>query len=280
LFSLARLSHPVRWCATEARRLRSRVGLTWRGWCALVLALGALGACAAVLGGVSEDVTQHNGLATSDPAHLRFFTAHRPDFMLRAANLVTNFGGVVALTLVAIAAGLLLWRRGVPLAAAASPAFALGAAGTLAGIGKQIVDRARPGVGLRVIAGGEPSFPSGHATDSTALYMTLGLIVAIFVLRRPLARVATVAAAGVLAGAIGVTRLVLGLHWPTDVFAGWALGLTVTLVVVIGTTLLVRLMPPDCTSPQGRMRRAGFRLGHVLTTDRFVMRGRRQLPAA
>lgn len=273
MFSFARLAGPVRWS-------RERLDLTWRGWCALVVAIGALGASVAVVGGVSEDVTQHNGLATSDAAHLRFFTGHRPDFVLRAAHLVTPLGGIVALAVVAIGAGLLLWRRGVPLAAAAAPAFALGVAATLTGIGKQVVDRGRPGAGFRLVAEGEPSFPSGHATDSAALYLTLGLIVAIFVLRRPLARFATVACSGVLVGAIGVSRLVLGVHWPTDVFAGWALGTTVALGAVIGATLLVRLMPPDPTSSRGRMRRAGFRLGHLLTTERSMVRRRGPLQAS
>jgi len=276
MFSFARLGGWV-------HGFRERLGLTWRGWCVLVVAVVAvvaLGASVTVLGDVSEDVTQHNGLATSDAAHLRFFTDHRPHFVLRAAHLVTDLGSVGALTLVAIGAGLLLWRRGAPLAAAAAPAFALGVAGTLAGIGKQVVDRGRPGDGLRVVANGEPSFPSGHATDSAALYLTLALIVAVFVLRRPLARVVTVAFSGVLVGAIGVTRLVLGVHWPTDVLAGWALGATVALGAVIGATLLVRLMPPDPRSPQGRIRRVGLRLAHLLTAERSPVRPRGQPWAA
>ena len=144
--------------------------------------------------------------------------------MINAARIVTDLGGVFVLVLIAVAAGLLLWYRGVPLVAAAAPAFALGVAATLADVGKNVVDRARPGVGLRLIAEGEPSFPSGHATDSTAVFLTLGLVVAVFLLRRPLARIATVAAGGLLAVAIGVSRLVLGVHWPTDVLAGWTAG--------------------------------------------------------
>ena len=121
---------------------------------------------------------------------------------------------------------------------------------------------------MRVVADGEPSFPSGHATDSAALYLTLGLIVAIFVLKRPLARVATVAYSVVLVAAIGVTRLVLGVHWRTDVFAGWALGATAALGAAVGATLLTRLIPPDSTSPEGRIRRAATRLGRLLTAER------------
>jgi undecaprenyl-diphosphatase len=232
----------------------------------------ALVAAIAVLGGVTEDVTQHNGLASSDAAHLRFFTDHRPDLVIRAARHVTDLGGVVVLALIAVAAALFLWYRGVPLVAAAAPAFALGVGATLADIGKQVVDRARPGVGLRVIAEGEPSFPSGHATDSAALFLTLGLVLAIFVLRRPLARLATVAASCLLVAAIGVTRLVLGVHWPTDVLAGWALGATAALAVTIAATLLTRAVPPGSEPADGRVRRAAHGLGQMLTAARSPQR--------
>jgi undecaprenyl-diphosphatase len=240
--------------------------------CALAAAILALVAAVALLGGVAEDVTQHNGLASSDAAHLRFFTDHRPDLVIDAARIITNLGGVVVLALIAIAAGLLLWYRGVPLVAAAAPAFALGVAATLADVGKQVVDRARPGVGLRLIAEGEPSFPSGHATDSAAVFLTLGLVLAVFVLRRPLARLATVAAGGLLVAAIGVSRLVLGVHWPTDVLAGWALGATAALAVTIGAALLTRAVPPGSQPADGRVRRAAHGLGQMLTAARSPQR--------
>jgi len=275
----SRLVVLARWCATTVNRIRAWLGLTWRGVCALIAAIAALIGAVTVLGGVSEDVTQHNGLASSDLAHLRLFTDHRSDLVVQAARIVTNFGGVVVLALIAISAGLLLWHRGVPLAAAAAPAFALGVAATLADFGKQVVDRARPGVDLRLIAEGEPSFPSGHATDSAAVFLTLGLVVAVFVLRRPLARVATVTCSGLLVAAIGVSRLVLGVHWPTDVLAGWALGLTAALAVTIGATLLTRAVPPGSMSAEGRVRRATHGLGQLLTAARSPVHRPRKLRA-
>jgi undecaprenyl-diphosphatase len=268
----ARLIGLARSCATGVDRIRAWLGLTRRGVCALAAAIVALVAAVTMLGGVVEDVTRHDGLATSDAVHLRFFTDHRPDLVVNAARIVTDLGGVFVLALIAVAAGLFLWWRGVPLVAAAAPAFALGVAATLADIGKQVVDRARPGVGLRLIAEGEPSFPSGHATDSAAVFLTLGLVLAVFVLRRPLARVATMAACGLLVAAIGVTRLVLGVHWPTDVLAGWALGATAALTVTIAVTLLTRAVPPGAQSADGRVRRAAYGLGQLLTAARSPQR--------
>ena len=276
----SRLVGLARWCASNVNRARAWLGLTWRGVCALAAAILALVAAVALLGGVSEDVTQHNGLASSDAAHLRFFTDHRPDLVINAARIVTTLGGVVVLALIAIAAGLLLWRRGVPLVAAAAPAFALGVGATLADIGKQVVDRARPGAGLRLVAEGEPSFPSGHATDSAALFLTLGLVVAVFVLRRPLVRIATVACSGLLVAAVGVSRLVLGVHWPTDVLAGWALGATAALAVTIGATLLTRAVPPGSQPADGRVRRAAHGLGQMLTAARSPAHREGKLRAA
>src|SRR5207344_1418048 len=105
-----------------------------------------LGATVTVLGGVSEDVIQHNGLATRDVADLRLFTDHRSDVVVRAARDLSDLGVVAVLAFLAIGAGLLLWRRGLPIAAAAAPAFALGAAAALAGFAKQLVGRGRPPV--------------------------------------------------------------------------------------------------------------------------------------
>ena len=101
-------------------------------------------------------------------------------------------------------------------------------------IGKQVIGRARPSAALRLATETEPSFPSGHAADSTAFYVTLALVIAIVVLRRPAARIAVLAVAVLLSATIGTSRLVLGVHWPTDVLAGWALGTTVALTVTIG----------------------------------------------
>src|SRR5439155_1253589 len=115
----SRLVGLARWWASNVDRARAWLGLTWRGVCALAAAIVALVAAVALLGGVAEDVTQHNGLASSDAAHLRFFTDHRPDLVINAARIITNLGGVVVLALIAIAAGLFLWYRGVPMAALA-----------------------------------------------------------------------------------------------------------------------------------------------------------------
>jgi membrane-associated phospholipid phosphatase len=60
-------------------------------------------------------------------------------------------------------------------------------------------------------------------------------------LRGPIARSLGIALGVALGGLIGLSRLVLGAHWPTDVLAGWALGTAVAVAVVTALALIVRL---------------------------------------
>ncbi len=91
---------------------------------------------------------------------------------------------------------------------------------------KPIVGRARPvweqSLGSEVTL----SFPSGHATAGIAVYAAAG--VALGSLLRNASLGAIVALAGILLGiAIGLSRLVLGVHWPSDVLGGWCVALAV-----------------------------------------------------
>jgi undecaprenyl-diphosphatase len=136
-------------------------------------------------------------------------------------RFMTNLGGAEAawLLLPATAAWLLLRR---------SPRLALYVAVT--GIGllvldrgtKALVGRVRPLVDLPVAAAPGGSFPSGHAMGSTVTYGVLLLVFLPAVPRR--LRPAVVAAAVALAVTVGLTRVALGVHYPSDVVGGWLLG--------------------------------------------------------
>lgn len=65
------------------------------------------------------------------------------------------------------------------------------------------------------------SFPSGHSANAVLVWLTLALLLA----RGPRARTAALAAAAALALLVGLSRIMLGVHWPSDVVAGWAFGL-------------------------------------------------------
>jgi len=67
------------------------------------------------------------------------------------------------------------------------------------------------------------SFPSGHSTMSTAAFLTLAMLVASLEMKRRTKALAYVLAALVIVG-VGFSRVYLGVHWPSDVLAGWCLG--------------------------------------------------------
>jgi undecaprenyl-diphosphatase len=88
---------------------------------------------------------------------------------------------------------------------------------------KDRYDRPRPTVVTQLEPPGGLSFPSGHSMISAALYVTLGVLIARALPTRRL-RVFAVATGAFLTMIIGLSRLYLGVHYPTDVLAGWTAG--------------------------------------------------------
>jgi membrane-associated phospholipid phosphatase len=93
---------------------------------------------------------------------------------------------------------------------------------------KYLFDRARPDPAGHLVAVKSMAFPSGHAANA----MTLGLGLALLVAGGPRARRAALALALVYALLVGLSRPVLGVHWPSDVLGGWLLGAAWTLLLV------------------------------------------------
>ena len=101
---------------------------------------------------------------------------------------------------------------------------------------KPLVDRHRPPVAHLTSASG-PSFPSGHAASTTALYGALLLIaLSLPPFRTGGMRRALIGAVVVMLALVGLSRVVLGVHYPTDVIAGWLLP-AAWLALVWGTLL-------------------------------------------
>jgi undecaprenyl-diphosphatase len=134
---------------------------------------------------------------------------------------LSALGGRTLLTLVVIfAVGLLLSFRRYRTAG-----FVLAAAlgGYVLSVGlKFLVGRQRPAGGLIQVSGN--SFPSGHSMLSAIIYLTLALIVSTVILRWRV-RLYVIGSALVLVALIGISRLYLGVHYLTDVAAGWLVGL-------------------------------------------------------
>lgn len=81
--------------------------------------------------------------------------------------------------------------------------------------------RLRPEENIRLVEVSSLSFPSGHAANSTIAYVTLALLLFDDPRHRRIAAALSVA----LAFLIGLSRPMLGVHWPSDVVGGWAFGL-------------------------------------------------------
>jgi undecaprenyl-diphosphatase len=110
---------------------------------------------------------------------------------------------------------------------------------------KGLFDRPRPSVVTHIDPPGGESFPSGHSMISAALYPMLAVLIARTLPTRK-QRVFVIAAGAFLALLVGVTRLYLGVHYPTDVLAGWTVGLSVALIGgVVARRISVRRSKTD-----------------------------------
>ena len=102
---------------------------------------------------------------------------------------------------------------------------------------KLTVARARPDANGALAEAGGHSFPSAHSATAVALYATLAFLAARHC--RGAARVAVLAAGGVVILAVGFSRIQLGAHYPVDVVAGWLLG---GALVLASWALIARLV--------------------------------------
>lgn len=150
---------------------------------------------------------------------------------LRAAMLdLTALGDTATLAFVVlVAAGVAATSRKTGLAAFVVAEAGLGT--SITSIVKPWFGRVRPDIVEHWAPFSSASFPSGHSANSAVVYLSLALIAAKWAPSR-LARAFIVTAATVLVMGIGFSRVYLGVHWPTDVMAGWTLGSGWALVCV------------------------------------------------
>jgi undecaprenyl-diphosphatase len=161
------------------------------------------------------------GPARLDAALLAESIEERTPALTTLAVVVTTLGSTAAMAVLAIVVGGWCWWRG-------RRADAVLAVGAMAGASlvfrllKVFFDRARPPLADHLVVETNESLPSGHATMSTVVIGTI--VVLAWAGRGVLARAAIVVAAAAWIGAVGATRVYLGVHWVSDVLAGWAVG--------------------------------------------------------
>lgn len=151
-----------------------------------------------------------------------------PQWLLEAAQDITALGGHTVLIIVILSAvGYLALERRQ--GAMWLVAVAAGGGGLLSTAMKYLFARGRPDVVPHLVAVASPSFPSGHSMLAAVIYLTLGALLARFAARRR-AKAYFLTVAIIVTFLVGSSRIYLGVHYPTDVLAGWCAGLAWALV--------------------------------------------------
>ena len=185
---------------------------------ALILALSLVSYAA-----VAADVVQGGGLAELDQSTSEWVARSMPGWAEWIARVLSVVGGFIGVTLVVVPAVAWLLRRGERAAGVLLAVVAIGAQ-LLTTASKNGYDRPRPTTGSPIDLPSSWSFPSGHALTGIAVFGLLGLLLAAH-LRPPTKRAMAIAAGVTLAALIGASRVVLNVHFVSDVLAGAALGL-------------------------------------------------------
>lgn len=209
-------------------RIRSLVSeVREQGWWLLLVLLIAGGALMG-FAELADEVTDGETFAFDRDVMLALRTPGNPadplgpDWLEFIARDITALGGTAVLVMLTLAVlGFLLLSRRWGAALFVSLSMLGGT--LLSNAMKHFFDRDRPDLVPHAVEVSSASFPSGHAMLSAVAYLTLGALLA-EVLPQGRYRVYLLGWALFLTLLVGTSRVYLGVHWPTDVLAGWCLG--------------------------------------------------------
>lgn len=213
-------------------------------------------ACALVFAGLAHQVWDNGVVAFDQPVMMWLHSVSTP-WLTDAARAVTHLGGrIVLMVAVALAAALCVLRRwGGALLVSAAVVGSSRINVTL----KPVFERARPDFWDHMTIENTYSFPSGHTMAAMSIAAPLVVLAWNTRYRWP-----TLTVAVVYAIVVGVTRVYLGVHYPSDVLAGWCLTVLWVAIVVVALRFLAhwlrrlrRHLAEHAAPQQGRSRRRG-----------------------
>jgi undecaprenyl-diphosphatase len=176
-------------------------------------------------------------LGLRNPANLG--DAVGPAWMEGSVRDISALGSATVLVLLSVAVIAFLWMRGQGHAALLVLVASGGGALLMTAL-KGVFERPRPQIVPHLFGNpGSSSFPSGHALAAAAVYLTLGALLARMTEDRR-SKVFVVSMSFVFVFLVGFSRVYLGVHWPSDVIAGWTVGLCWAVVCWIVTARLQR----------------------------------------
>ncbi len=201
----------------------------------LLVGFGVILGCAVGAGKLLALAERADGTTSLDSSITSWVVAHRTSGLTTLARVLSTVGSqAVLLPLTAVVTVLLLTRRQP--APAGMLVACWGGAIVLYALTKHFVHRPRPPMDIWLTnVGKTPSFPSGHATQSLSTFIALALAGALWLAG---VRRTAVVLAVTLALGVGWSRVYLGVHWATDVVAGWLIAAAWVTVVVRQTALI------------------------------------------
>lgn len=208
------------WQQAAARRL----GVGEAAALALAAGLALVVALAVGFTYLLDSVLDGDGITAVDQPAARWVAGHRDGWLTAAMRVITHAGDplTVAALATVVCVGMAWWRRSwLPLVLGV-----LGAGGIALVVMavKLMVGRPRPPLPFAAIAENGYSFPSGHATGIMVAVALVGWMVTRWVIRSWTGRVLVWTAAALVIGVVGFSRVYLGVHYLSDVAAGWLLG--------------------------------------------------------
>ena len=235
-------SHWVRFRERHPRLARFIAARFVRGeYLGLHLTVGFLLSLAALwlFAGVTEDVVHHDPLTRLDLTLATLLRAHATPLGDQIFSIVSALGSPAAMAVIgASGALLLLFRRNWLVLSAWVVAF--GGAGLLTVVLKNLIQRPRPPGAAEFLLGTTYSFPSGHALGSLVGYGMLAYVIGSMWVDSRKVRARLIVATAVLVIAIGLSRLYLGVHYFSDVVAGYAVGVLWLSVCISGLQVAQR----------------------------------------